>query len=1199
MEKKSINDGINSGILKYIPYYPQQDDPSLSYHISQLEEFNELKMGYREDIPKKAGEPLFSQEIQKRFFSENTRYDSCLINHMMGSGKSCVADFVIENLKSPIKKPAIIILSNVNLVVSFRKEIVNRCTSEIYNIELTEEEMTPGITKDQIEKKKRRKIKAALASTYYIGTRTEILDPIKNKTDAEIKALYSNRVVIVDEVQHYTTKAEEGGDPKHYDNLFRLTHAIENSRILLMSGTPIWDKGEEIASVLNLILPINKQLPTKGAFRKKFIKNSKIINENELLEAFRGRVSFLRAMEDDIKKRDIGISEPFLEHIKIYPVVMSDFQQRVYDKLVTENYAQKQSKMLEKSKSGNEGYETWTDEELNNLVNDEDLVKRAKVKGDVYKGAKFIKPLPNKPTTEQKIHHKESRTELIKLLRRLLIPSGLRRDVLEASAFVFPVIKNGEPQPEGTYGTEGFNMNLQKIEQKKLQIKFESKPTYTYKNPETIELITQDLGEYSAKLAFIVDYARSHPEEVIFVYDEFVTGGGGVINYSVVLNALKNDEGNKEFYWAKSATELKNASKNYRKFVTISSDTATTSEKYDIDRVIDVISSPQNARGELCQIIFGSGKIAEGLTIKNVRTFISNVPHWNRSKTDQAEYRSYRVGALANFKMPKDRYLNTILLASVRKYNKKDNTDSPHILPVSYPENTKISGKPTIDIDVYKMAENKDIINSQLYRLLKKGSWDCVLSYERNVLPFDEEGSRVCNYEECNYVCDGYPEKLIDKSSTVWKYGTSPILNQNYDILYLRKNINEITDKVTNILKINPMKGVDDVLKDIGCKDYEKLDTVASKTQCWIVDIIFKVINLFKTYFILRFLEIKELADISGEHTNNGALLGVLKRMIDIRSPISNRYGFRSYLGEENNVFFLKESPNDRGLMASFYSQHPIICDVNDLETLQEISQLSRDKKTLRKVCKDVSSEKDIAKILEDVSYRTKVVLFEETYIKNKKLAIKLFPDTVKLTNAGIPFHQLYVIEPKGVEHGKMSRSLSISGIRRILDNGIWRYATTTEEQEFLSVLTEEKETKKLSLEGVDAELATKIGYIGIETKNEFRIKKISRAHGGRNITSWNKEALYEIIWEAGMYDVEDGVEDIVKKGKNEKKEELINSIRSQTLYSGLYGGNIENLNKMSVQKLTEIIRLASLTKESLAVLVKKWLYSHNLVRVE
>ena len=64
--------------------------------------------------------------------------------------------------------------------------------------------------------------------------------------------------------------------PDIYKEMHRFLHLIENKKVLLLSGTPMKDRPEEISTIMNLILPTNQQLPTGKKFLNKYMENGKI-----------------------------------------------------------------------------------------------------------------------------------------------------------------------------------------------------------------------------------------------------------------------------------------------------------------------------------------------------------------------------------------------------------------------------------------------------------------------------------------------------------------------------------------------------------------------------------------------------------------------------------------------------------------------------------------------------------------------------------------------------------------------------------------------------------------------------------------------------------------------------------------------------------------------------------------------------------
>ena len=107
----------------------------------------------------------------------------------------------------------------------------------------------------------------------------------------------------------------------------------------------------------------------------------------------------------------------------------------------------------------------------------------------------------------------------------------------------------------------------------------------------------------------------------------------------------------------------------------------------------------------------------------------------------------------------------------------------------------------SVDTYIYKIAEEKELLNSQMHRLMKEIAWDCTFTYKRNVLPSDIDYSRDCNLDKCNYTCSGHEMHIDTKTGEffknksqgrIHKYKTPLSINDNnYNILYSQKDITE------------------------------------------------------------------------------------------------------------------------------------------------------------------------------------------------------------------------------------------------------------------------------------------------------------------------------------------------------------------------------------------------------------------------
>ena len=87
-----------------------------------------------------------NQKIIARFLSSHTMYDSLLLVHQMGSGKTCSAIGAIEKIKNENSSitGVYIFASGVNLLNNFKKELRDKCTSGQYVPEGYKEEANSG-----------------------------------------------------------------------------------------------------------------------------------------------------------------------------------------------------------------------------------------------------------------------------------------------------------------------------------------------------------------------------------------------------------------------------------------------------------------------------------------------------------------------------------------------------------------------------------------------------------------------------------------------------------------------------------------------------------------------------------------------------------------------------------------------------------------------------------------------------------------------------------------------------------------------------------------------------------------------------------------------------------------------------------------------------------------------------------------------
>ena len=121
-----------------------------------------------------------------------------------------------------------------------------------------------------------------------------------------LRKQWDNKLIIIDEVQNLRLK-EKGGSVETYKNFWEFLHSLNHSKILLLSGTPMKNTSSEFASVLNLLLPENEQLPVDKKFDRIIWEDgyNKISSEGVYIlgKKIKGRVSYLESQKPENVKR--------------------------------------------------------------------------------------------------------------------------------------------------------------------------------------------------------------------------------------------------------------------------------------------------------------------------------------------------------------------------------------------------------------------------------------------------------------------------------------------------------------------------------------------------------------------------------------------------------------------------------------------------------------------------------------------------------------------------------------------------------------------------------------------------------------------------------------------------------------------------------------------------------------------------------
>ena len=784
----------NIQLSDLISSYPDIHDPNFEKELFYKKELFDLKLDQYENIDENTNS-LKHQKIISIFLSSYTMYDSLLLFHQMGTGKSIAAITTSEKILNE--------KFGINKVFFFANtEII------LYNLQREVLKFNPSYYPENFEnlppKTKNIRVKAKLAEhNYHFMTFTNLVKDLRRKN---IKN-YNNSLFIFDEI-HDISKSETPSsktsttnpitNKDKYKYIQQLISTIKNKKVLLLSGTPMYDKASEIAKILNLIIP--NKLQEDSDFNKTYLDTNLIMTDYNKIEKFvekiKGFVSYLR-IYNDIQVNYIGNVKLDIGNIYELQCEPSSIQNKTYNSIFEDDK-----------------YPNNTNINVKNLIldyikeNNKNNSNKIKIWDKRYDSDIIVKNLASviKNTTNSP----DSLQEFINTLKIIhdvfedKMQSIFSLNSAQSSLFVFP---------NGSYGEKGFKQyittkKVKKIGTKKLVPKYEFNKSienslYNLNNLE-------ELKQYSIKYYNIIKNIKDNPNECHFIYSNLLFGSG-ILLFSMLLKKLLKYE------------ECKNSKVKIpkKRFILLTGDNSTIQTQLNL---IKRFNNPDNSSGKFIHVILGTDKVKQGVSFFHIQHIHINTPHWNFSKIEQVIARGIRIGS--HKYLSKNSKVNVYLYSIVtdKKYSK--------------------------DTHIYVDANKKDKSIKSVEHILKLNSVDCNLFYNRNYNPLYIDDTRDCEYNSCNYKCNGfdYNTDQIQESIDFSSY------NEYYNICNVISSIQSIFKSQT----------------------YVTLPTL---------------VNTFKL------------------HPYD--VLNCMYTIINKQIPIYNKFGMTCYIKELNDVFYATLSNND------------------------------------------------------------------------------------------------------------------------------------------------------------------------------------------------------------------------------------------------------------------------------------------------
>ena len=762
-EKEILNSkNISEQESKYDNLYPSLDDPMLNIKIAQKKEFNDNKYDGKiydiEEQAKKLCEADFDlvphQIFVKNFLSFQTPYNSLLLYHGLGTGKTCSAISVAEEMRTYLNQlgisQRIIVVASPNVQENFKLQLFDErklklvdglwnlraCTGNKYLKEINPMNMK-GLSKEKVIKQVKRIINNSYLFLGYTEFANYILkisytdDDNKNVMISKLKKNFNNRLIIIDEV-HNIRISDDKSDKRVANELFKLVKYVDNLRLLFLSATPMYNSYKEIIWLLN-IMNLNdrrSQIELKDVFDKQgnllVAPDGTKIGEELIKRKANGYVSFVRgenpytfpyrifpslfSIQNTFKelpypRKQLNgktIVQP-LEHVDVYVNVAGSYQQKVYDYII-EQIKEKSGK----TKQGLPSFENM----------------------DAFGYTMLQKPLQ----ALNMVYPNKSFDENAKVDPKILLGSdGLKKIMKFTETSNPPTRKNFE---------------------------YKSSPFGNIFSPENI-------GQYSNKIKSITNNILNS-DGIVLIYSQFIDGG--CIPMALALEELGFTRfGTKASNLFKTAPhspidaitfQTKENMTNPENFKKATYTMITGEKALSPDKVFDLknLTDEDNKNGEKIKVVIISMTGSEGIDFKNLRQVHILEPWYNLSLIEQIIGRAVRT--CSHKQLPfKQRNVEIFLYGTL----------------------FSDSDEEAADLYIYRLAELKAIQIGQVSRILKESSVDCILNIEQTnfteenmntIVPQqlsnkmeiqfpigDKPNTVSCDYmETCNFKCKPFKE---------------------------------------------------------------------------------------------------------------------------------------------------------------------------------------------------------------------------------------------------------------------------------------------------------------------------------------------------------------------------------------------------------------------------------------------------------
>lgn len=662
------------------------------------------------------------QEFIKVFMGQQTPYNSLLVIWGTGVGKTCGAVQVTETLRNVIQLfgKKIYVIAPANLQENYKDTLSGPCGNEgrepsetykffsymkfgAYVLKLYQAEGVEGLHK-------------LFNNSVFVIDEAHNLNNLKDDDDDPTipkrprkGKKNQNRALTVNEnnvITGFEDYAEDYIDDEDYDieeldntksadrsqrllNILELLFKnVQNSKLLLLTATPIRNEIVEIVSLLNLLRLNNKVEPVNE--RILFDKNNQI-NTNYLFNVLKGYVSFVRGnsqisfpsvinMGEIIKPypsitvERVNIHDNGLQHTPVIPCTLQSYQLSAYLQTVMKS-SQRHSFFINAASVANVA--------LPLIMED---------------GRLTTESLTGKGALEQCIHY-DPKTHLFRLLEHGYINNK------------FFLARENLPY---------FSVKLDKL----LTNLLEPGVHYVYSR----------LVEFGVNMVSIACQLYGW---------NLLTISNGEPRY--MYNIDPNNDIEPRCYCGILRSEHTRENHTFVQGHIVTYTGKMNADQKVVQTILSIVNSKENNLGQLCKVFIGSRVSGEGVNYRRLRYVHILEPWWNNTVLQQVIGRAVRN--CSHYDLPKDQQnVQVYRYATVMPRNMPNEVRQICTQTSSYFYGNMVDAAinyvdnaETVDLYFYRTAENKDISIAWLTRVLKMVAVDCVHNYIWNRVFTDKE----------------------------------------------------------------------------------------------------------------------------------------------------------------------------------------------------------------------------------------------------------------------------------------------------------------------------------------------------------------------------------------------------------------------------------------------------------------------------